>query len=242
MDDDGYEHAIIADTAYQFYEHGAAHAQNELNAYMDGYTLDSEYSNDHAVTVLRPDGTAIIGYRGTDPWNVYDLGADALVISGYHREKSSTLPYTRFQRAIDHHDRVTNKYEVSSLTGHSLGGSVSDYVGRQRGVKAYAFNPGESPFEYARFGMMEPSETTVYTTGDDPISISSYAYRNKQRLTVVPKTVHGGYYYVDTHDRRNFLPSKKQGAQPLTPFKVEDSQQRESRLCRIYPERCPKGD
>ena len=116
------------------------------------------------------------------------------------------LPYTRFQRASDHYNRVANVYEVNSVTGHSMGGTVADFVGRRHDKKAYAYNAGETPFEFARFGLVEPSKTTLYTTGDDPISVSGFAYRNHQKIVNVPKTVEGGYYYLDSHSRLNFMP------------------------------------
>ena len=249
MDEEGFEHAVISNAAYNFYEKGEDHAQDKIDDYLEGYTIDPEHSDDHAVTVLRPDGSAIIGYRGTDPWNIYDIGADTLILSGYHREKMNTLPFTRFQRASDHYTQVSNKYDVSSVTGHSLGGSISDFVGRKHDVNAYAFNPGESPFEYARFGLVEPSKTKVYTTGDDPISASSFAYRNHQKVVQVPKKVEGGYYYLDSHSLMNFLPgSIVTGTQGSETTKKESSEvaslieTRENRLCRLYPELCPKGD
>ncbi len=240
MNEEGYEHAVVSDAAYNFYEHGEDHAQTELDNRLKGYTIDPELSDDHAVTVLTPTGNAIIGYRGTDPWNIYDIGADALILSGYHREKMNILPFTRFERASDHFTHVSNKYDVSSVTGHSLGGSVSDFVGRKHDVNAYAFNPGETPFEYARFGLVEPSKTKVYTTGDDVISMSSFAYRNNQEVVQVPKTVSGGYYYFDSHSLANFLPPKIKS----TPHRDHTTEReiREERLCRIRPELCPKGD
>jgi hypothetical protein len=52
---------------------------------MEGYTFDPEYSTDNASTFIRPDGTAIIAYRGTRPTNLDDLNADASILAGQHR-------------------------------------------------------------------------------------------------------------------------------------------------------------
>ena len=240
MDDEGHEHAAVADAAYKWYERGQLGAQKELDTYLKGYTIDPDLSDDHAVTVLRPDGSAIIGYRGTDPYNIYDIGADALIASGYHREKTNLLPYTRFQRASDHFQRVSKEHDVRSVTGHSLGGTLADFVGRRFNTQAYAFNPGESPIEYGRFGLVQPSKTKVFTTGDDPISISAYAYKRQQDMVKVPKTAEGGYYYLDSHSLGNFLPKKLKKESVASP-RVE-RRRREERLCRLYPELCPEGD
>ncbi len=240
MDDESREHAAIADAAYKVYERGFQGAQKELDSYLKGYTIDPDLSDDHAVTVLRPDGSAIIGYRGTDPYNIFDIGADALIATGYHREKTNLLPYTRFQRASDHFQRVSKEHDVQSVTGHSLGGSLADFVGRRFNTRAFAFNPGESPFEYGRFGLVEPSKTKAFTTGDDPISISTHAYKNHQEVVTVPKTVEGGYYYLDSHSLKNFLPSKRKKEAFASP--IVERRRREERLCRLYPELCPEGD
>jgi hypothetical protein len=238
MDDEGHEHAVISDAAYKYYEHGAEHAQNELDDFLEGYTIDPDYSDDHAVTVLRPDGSAIVGYRGTDPWNIYDIGADALILSGYHREKQNMIPYTRFQRASDHYERVAKEHNIASVTGHSLGGTLADFVGRRFDTKAYAFNAGETPFEFARFGLVAPSKTISYTTGTDPISASGFAYRNHQKIVQVPKTVEGGYHFLDTHSLKNFLPQKKERKETA---KTAERVAARKKLCELFPEKCPKG-
>jgi hypothetical protein len=161
MDDEAYEHAVVADAAYKFYGKGEEEAQERLDTFLEGYTIDPDSSDDHAVTVLRPDGKAMIGFRGTDPTNIYDLAADALVASGYHRERNTIIPFTRFQRASDFYDVVSKKYDIKSVTGHSLGGSLADFISRNKDVDAYTFNAGESPFELMRFGMSLPEQNCI---------------------------------------------------------------------------------
>ncbi len=243
MDEDGYEHAIVSDAAYQFYENGDESAQRELDSYLKGYTIDPQYSDDHAVTILRPDGTAIIGYRGTDPYNIYDIGADTLILFGSHRSKSSVIPYTRFQRANDYYRTVSKAYDVKSVTGHSLGGSVADYVARKNNLPASVFNPGETlsilPGEApATYDDSYESKTKVYTTGSDPISIGVYMTKDHQEIVRVPQTVPGPLF--GSHSLGNFLPPKR-NVEKKSPEILERSYDRE-RLCRLYPELCPKGD
>ena len=245
MDDDAYAHAVVADAAYKFYGKGEEEAQERLDTFLEGYTIDPDSSDDHAVTVLRPDGKAMIGYRGTDPTNIYDLAADALVASGYHRERNTIIPFTRFQRASDFYDAVSKKYEISSVTGHSLGGSLADFISRNKDVDAYTFNAGESPFELMRFGMQQPSRTKLYTTGVDPISLAGFLYKKQQKVTEVPVKVGGGYKYLDYHSLDNFLPSPRaeKGAEKVQKSQpIQKPAERVKKLCRIYPELCPKGD
>lgn len=244
MDTDGYEHAVVSDAAYNFYEKGEDFAQQELDGYLEGYTIDPEYSDDHAVTILRPDGRAIIGYRGTDPYNIYDIGADTLILFGSHRAKSSMIPFTRFDRANDFYRNVQQKYDVSSVTGHSLGGSTADFVARKNNVEAHVYNPGETlsvfPGEApALYDKPFESKTKVYTTGNDPISFGVYMTKDHMEIKKIPQNVFTGSM-LDPHDRFNFMPPRRQKNTQRPPMQ-RDSMQRE-RLCRLYPELCPKGE
>jgi hypothetical protein len=250
MDTDGYEHAVVSDAAYNFYEKGDEYAQHELDDYLEGYTIDPEYSDDHAVTILRPDGSAIIGYRGTDPYNIFDIGADTLILFGSHRQKSSIIPYTRFQRSNDFYRTVSQNYDVKSVTGHSLGGSIADYVARHNNLPAYIFNPGETlsilPGESpALYEDSFESKTKVYTTGKDPISIGVYMTKDHQEIVEVPKTVETGSF-LDSHSRHNFLPKRRKKVEQL-PVATQMTNERpvvqqRKKLCRMYPQLCPKGD
>jgi hypothetical protein len=248
MDTDGYEHAIVSDAAYNYYEQGEDAAQEEIDAYLEGYTIDPEYSDDHAVTILRPDGSAIIGYRGTDPFNIYDIGADTLILFGSHRSKSAVIPYTRFDRSDDFYKTVSRKYDVQSVAGHSLGGSIADYVARKNNLPAFIFNPGETlsifPGEApASYEDAYQSKTKVYTTGRDPISIGVYLTKDHHEIREVPKTVDTGSFF-DHHSRFNFLPerrTKQTAAQESNSMSTMTAEQR-TKLCQLYPELCPKGD
>jgi len=247
MDTDGYEHAVVSDAAYNFYEKGEEFAQDELDGFLEGYKIDPEYSDDHAVTVLRPDGTAIIGYRGTDPYNIYDIGADTLILFGSHRQKSSVIPYTRFERSNDFYGVVSQKYDVKSVSGHSLGGSVADYVARKNNLPAFIFNPGETlsifPGESpALYDEPFESKTKVYTTGKDPISIGVYMTKDHQEIVEVAQTVKTGSF-LDSHSRHNFMPERRKKITP--PIVIQQERpvvEKMKKLCRLYPELCPKGD
>lgn len=262
MDTDGYEHAVVSDAAYNFYEKGEDFAQDELDDFLEGYTIDPEYSDDHAVTILRPDGTAIIGYRGTDPYNIYDIGADTLILFGSHRQKSSVIPYTRFERSNDFYRAVNKEYHVKSVTGHSLGGAVADYVARKNNLPAFIFNPGETlsifPGESpALYDKPFESKTKVYTTGKDPISIGVYMTKDHQEIVEVPKTVETGSF-LDSHSRYNFMPERlaikdlrtapgkkiteRPGPEVRERSSIATVVEQRKKLCRLYPELCPKGD
>ena len=217
MDSEDYEYSVASHLAYEFIEHNDAQkTQEELDNWLQDYKLIPEFSNDFAVTIERPTGSAIIAYRGTNPdiFNHFstalnDLNADRQIGAGYSRGESGTLfgVETRFTRAEDLYKEVKKQYTRVDLTGHSLGGSTADYIGRKYDNPAVVFNPGESPLEILRFDRDKKySETKVYTTGTDPISISAYLYKKQQEIQEVPQT--DNTFLFGRHNLTNFLPPK----------------------------------
>ncbi len=67
--------------------------------------------------------------------------------------------------------------------------------------------------------------------------------KNHQEIVKVPKTVDTGSF-LDTHSRYNFLPEKRKKISPVVRQLVREKPVVEQRkkLCRLYPELCPKGD
>jgi hypothetical protein len=204
MDDEAYEHASIAQAAYDYHYLGAEKAQEILEKEYPGYIIDPEHSDLSGVTVVKPDGSAVIGYRGTNPFNSFDWTADLLIATGYPTiGYSNMIPGTRFDTAEKLYKKASEQYPVSSVTGHSLGGSITDYISRRHGVKGISFNPGETPLEF--FAAKTPSKTKVYTTGKDPISISAFASGNYENVITVPSKATS---YSGLHAHSNFLRKK----------------------------------
>jgi hypothetical protein len=132
-----------------------------------GWQKDLHLSGpDHSV--FYKGGKAKIAYRGTDVTNKRDLGADALVALGL-QDKSN-----RFKRAVRTADAVSVKYgkENVSLTGHSLGGSKSQYVSRKRGMSATGFSAAMSPVDI--FRKRTYSKFHSISTASDPISFITH--------------------------------------------------------------------
>ena len=70
-----YEYAIASQIAYDYYDNGndAGKTQEILDTYLEGYTFDPQNSYNDASTIVRPDNSAILAYRGTRPTNFIDL-------------------------------------------------------------------------------------------------------------------------------------------------------------------------
>jgi hypothetical protein len=206
MDTNDMEYSIASQLAYDYYDNGndAEQIQRSLDTYLDGYTFDREYSNNNASTFIRPDGTAIIAYRGTRPNNFDDLNTDASIVMGQHR---TDIPHPRFVEAVNHYDYVKNKYNNVDLTGHSLGGTLADYVGRMHDEKAVVFNPGESPFSLSVIPASNTSKTRIYRTNTfDIVSFSNSMYPHAQSIRIVPQTDSQSDWF-GSHNLTNFLPS-----------------------------------
>ena len=119
MPQEDMQYAIASQLSYQYYDNNndPEQIQQALDTYMEGYAFDPEYSTDNASTFIRPDGTAIIAYRGTRPTNFDDINTDASILAGQHRTDD---PHPRFVEAANHYNYVKNKYNDVDLTGHSL--------------------------------------------------------------------------------------------------------------------------
>jgi len=199
------EYSIASQLAYDFYDNNndAEQVQRSLDTYLDGYTFDPEYSNNNASTFIRPDGTTILAYRGTRPNNFDDINTDVAIFAGQHR---SDTPHPRFVEAINHYNFVKEKYNDVDLTGHSLGGTLADYVARMNDENAVVFNAGETPFSLSVIPQ-GASKTRLYRTNTfDIVSFSNSMYSHAQAIRVVPQTDSTSDWF-GSHNLSNFLPS-----------------------------------
>ena len=207
--EEDYKYSIASQLAYNHYYNNLNNGKTQelLNNYMEGYTIDTQLSNDMGIVVQRPDGTAIVAYRGTDPTNIYDLTADALIALGYNKEEGRAIPGSRFDRAEKLYQAANEKYPFVSLSGHSLGGTLADAVGRKFGENAVVFNPGVSPVEIT--GEAKPkSLTRIYTTDTfDLVSQISNLYGDEVEHLIVKQTDPRSSF-LGSHSLANFLPSQ----------------------------------
>jgi hypothetical protein len=207
MDTNDMEYSIASQLAYDFYDNGndAEQIQKALDTYLEGYTFDPDYSNNNSATFIRPDGSAILAYRGTRPTNFDDLNTDAAILAGQHRTDSV---HPRFVEAVNHYTFVKAKYDNVDLTGHSLGGTLADYVGRMNDERAVVFNPGETLFSLSVIPASQTSKTRIYRTNTfDVVSFANSMYPHAQSIRVVPQTDSQSDWF-GSHNLTNFLPSQ----------------------------------
>lgn len=205
MPEEDYEYSIASQLSYDYYDNNndAEQIQRALDTYLDGYVFDPEYSTNNASTFIRPDGSAILAYRGTRPTNLDDLNTDAAILAGQHLSDNE---HPRFTEAVNQYYHVNEKYNNVDLTGHSLGGTLADYVGRLHDTKAVIFNPGQTIFSTRVIPASETSKTRIYRTNTfDIVSFANSMYPHAQSIRVVPQTDSSSDWF-GSHNLTNFLP------------------------------------
>jgi len=167
-------YSVLSKASYDYYHHGLATAQKELDSYSEtkGYTIDPKLSDKNAV-VAKSGDKVVISYRGTDLKNPSDILADAEILLG--RDKIKLFLNDRFDEANSLYNKVKKEYPESeiTLTGHSLGSAEAIYVGTKNNTRSISFNEGTSPLDalFSQFGSKEADKKqTVYITGKDIIS------------------------------------------------------------------------
>lgn len=218
--DEQSQYSVLSQASYDFFRQGAAFANSELRDYGLDYTIDPELSDASAVVLTRPNGEAVVSYRGTD--HVTDLVPDLQIAMGYHSspiyhtvgEAAAILMKDRFADARDRYEKAKHKYGAVSVTGHSLGGALALHAARAHGgAKAVVFNPGSSPLGEpfhaaycATVGCDYTEKARIYTTGRDPISISSYIFDQSTDDVIKVEPKDGGDFL--SHGLEHFLPPK----------------------------------
>ena len=198
-----YEYSIASQIAYDYYDNNndAEATQKILDTYLENYKFDPENSYNDASTIVRPDGSAILAYRGTRPTNPMDLVVDAGILLGTHR---SPIPAPSFIQAQHHYEKVKSTYDNLDITGHSRGGTWGNYIARANGEKGVFFNPGETPFAFNYGG---EDKSRVYRTNTfDLVSISTHAYKDYKDIRIIPQSDPADSW-LGSHNLTNFLPS-----------------------------------
>jgi hypothetical protein len=207
MEYEDYEFSIASALAYDYYYSNMDNdkTQEALSHYMPGYELDTEQSTLNHIVIKRPDESAILAYRGTDPTNPNDLFADAIILGGMHRD-AVDLRDTRFNLADKYYLDAKVKYTNVDLTGHSLGGAMADVIGTNYNEKSVVFNPGASPMEFLNKNYPQSTSKVYKTATLDLLSMSSRGYATPIE---VPQSEIGSlpFLNIKSHDIKNFLPS-----------------------------------
>lgn len=161
--------------------------QDRLNSIL-GFTLLPEFNHAQYVAYISPSNvrSIVLAFRGTAA--KADIATDAaLAVGQLHRT-------SRAREAVEVYDRIRHAYPDYRVvtSGHSLGGSLSEHVSRQRDAKSIQFNPGQGIDSLHSKGARRANR---YRTGFDPVS-----YLGRHMATTVPQTTR------EPHGLNNFIP------------------------------------
>lgn len=140
----------------------------------DKWLLDSSLSDRETSVFVNPTTKQVVtAHRGTA--GVKDIASDVSIATGKEHED------LRFKKADRKFKQVYEKYKDSKhiVTGHSLGGSLSNYVydrNEQKISNVYAYNPGAGLGDIARTILRKKKKDEkrkIYTYTGDVVSLLS---------------------------------------------------------------------
>jgi len=107
-----------------------------------------------------------------------DLKSDHAILWGLEKQDN------RFKNAQSHLDKVKNKYGKNiTVTGHSLGGSITDHLARSNhDIKGIAFNRGSGPLQSLR---KRPKNLIDVSNRNDPISYFARSSKGKRKQNII---------------------------------------------------------
>lgn len=156
-----------------------------------GYAMDRQESNSkRAVFVNEATKEVVISHRGTDPTSAANLSTDFALALGL---ESMTR---RYKNARDRDAATIAKYpdHKVSLTGHSMGASISTNSSIHNNIPAHIFNSGSGLLNPTHF--LKPKKQnrniTHYTTLGDPLSLTAKLKPTKQ-VYVAQKEGHNAH-------------------------------------------------
>ena len=138
----------------------------------DDYDYDEGLSNhNQQVYYDKKKKKLLVSVAGTH--NLSDVGTDLYLAAGHLKDTN------RFKEAENVLNKAKVKYGVDSATvvGHSLGGSVSQYIAGSKD-KAYTLDKG------ATIGQKTRSNENAYRTSGDAVSLLN---ANSTRMTTIAK-------------------------------------------------------
>jgi hypothetical protein len=179
--------------------------------FTEPHFLVPEFSNEHAITIERPNKEYIMAVRGTRPTNISDLKADAQILlndRNNNRVNSVEKLYKSF--------RDEQPDAKLTITGHSLGSYVGHVIANKYDEDFVGFShPASLGVLTENFENAPTAEHKIYLTKNLDIisSLNKYGKFNDNIITL-PQKQETQQDYFGSHSIKNFLPNKKEKLKP----------------------------
>jgi len=144
---------------------------NQKKAFVkEGYVFDSDLSDNEKQVYFNPsDKKLLYTVKGTNPFNLRDLGTDAYLAFGRLKDTN------RFKEAQSTFNKAKQKYNPKEtvLAAHSLGGTISQYIAG-KDDKVYTLDKGSTIGQKTR-----SNETAFRVQGDAVSALNANSTRMK---------------------------------------------------------------
>ena len=175
------DYKLLSKVAYKKHQNNIEDAIKNTN-----YKYDPQLSSQTEKVFYNPTSKeTVISHTGTNfgsrKW-YNDLRSDNAILWGLEKQDK------RFKNAQSHLNKVKNKYGDNNIivTGHSLGGSISEQLARSNpNINSIAFNRGSGPLQQFR---KRPKNLIDISNRNDPISYFSRSSKGKRKNNIINNT------------------------------------------------------
>ena len=173
------DYKLLSKVAYKKHQNNIENAIKHTN-----YKHDPELSSQTEKVFYNPiSKETVISHAGTNfgskKW-YNDLRSDNGILWGLEKQDK------RFKNAQSHLNKVKNKYGDNNniiVTGHSLGGSISEQLARSNpNINSKAFNRGSGQLQQFR---KRPKNLIDISNRNDPISYFSRSSKGKMKNNII---------------------------------------------------------
>ncbi len=205
------KYSHLANVSYETYYKTIEKANDYLksNNETNGFKIVESLTNKESTVLHNPiTKETHVSYRGTDPTNIKDVGADLAILTALEKKTK------RYKNAENKFIKTVEKFGKDNITvsGHSLGGGQALHVAEKFGIKSYTFNPAVSARQVVN--STSKVEQNIYRTLTDVVSVNSLFGGKNRKINHVRNSI-GKENLLDSHKLDHFFDKSQNKANYL---------------------------